>query len=414
MSQFELGAELHERLCSIREGVRDLFDQLRLRSDDRDISGKDRLERVPALQKRNFRNLTGPSSRLAIREAWRLVDFLEGAEQERLSVRAREALRIVELDHRLAALRASGEWKEAAAALRQALGCIDGSARPGPASPKRSADHRSTQERAEGAPAGPSSKRRGLWVTLACLLAAALLALVVGRSFTTRSTDRMRSCLALEHASGDDVAAHRTLFTIPPTAGAPARPSGEAKVLTARDGTHVASTWTTSYFSFEEPVSRPGKGGGRSDMRLRVGGWGDTYVSLIRFELPDDRLAYRATLQLVPLAADASFRPTPMSLRAIHGRWAVRAEPGHRLWWADCPLSEAIETDLPPPGRPGTPYRVDITPLYNNWVSGQQDNHGIMLEPERIARGGEHALFNTFHSSRARNEANRPKIVVEY
>jgi len=102
-----------------------------------------------------------------------------------------------------------------------------------------------------------------------------------------------------------------------------------------------------------------------------------------------------------------------MTLRAINSPWPVFSGPEHRLWWKDCPLSEAVRTNLPPPGEPGTPYRIDITSLYNNWISGGAFNHGIMLEPETIGRGT-HGIFNTFHSSRAWNEVNRPRIIIEY
>jgi hypothetical protein len=416
MNRFELDAELHERLRVIRAGVRRLFEQLRLRGNDGDVSGKERLERVPALQKRNFANLTGDGVDLAVKEAWRLVDFLEGAEEARLSNRAREALRIVELENQLAASRASDEWKETAARLREALGGfptspgISAAVPDGPAS-----DNQPTAPKEGGTIAGWGAKQRRWSIALAAgILTFAALAVSVRIWIEGRSPDSARSCLALEAASVADVAAHRTLFAPPRVAGTPTRPSGEVRTVTARDGTHVASTWTSSYFSNEEPRSRAGKGGGQSDVRLRVGGWGDTYVSLIRFDLPDDRLANRATLQLIPMGSTESFRPTRMILRAIDSPWAVPAGANHRLWWANCPLSEATITNLPPPGHPGSRYRIDITHLYNNWVSGQQRNYGIMLEPEHIGRTGDQAVFNTFHSSRASNEANRPQIIVEY
>jgi len=125
VNEFRLDTELHETLKGIRQSVRKLFEQLRLNHEYGDISGQSRLERVPALAKRNFRNLAGPASLRAIKEAWRLIDFLEGGDEARLSRRAREALRVVELDKKLAELRASDLWKGAAASLRNALEATD-------------------------------------------------------------------------------------------------------------------------------------------------------------------------------------------------------------------------------------------------------------------------------------------------
>jgi hypothetical protein len=110
VDEFRLDPDLHETLKGIRSSVRKLFEQLRVRHESGDTSGKERLDRVPALSRRNFGRLSGPSH-LANKEAWRLLDFLEGEGDPGLSAVAREGLRVVELDKKLAALRASNPAK---------------------------------------------------------------------------------------------------------------------------------------------------------------------------------------------------------------------------------------------------------------------------------------------------------------
>src|SRR5207253_15241 len=119
-----------------------------------------------ALAKRNFfRNLTGSNPDLASREAWRLVDFLEGEGGDgRLSAHARAGLRVTELDRRLAALRASGQWKDAARGLRRALDSRHGHP-PAPEMPAEGparANHEPPVAD-RSAKAGPAASSAGGW-----------------------------------------------------------------------------------------------------------------------------------------------------------------------------------------------------------------------------------------------------------
>jgi len=440
VDEFELHRELHETLTSIRESVRKLFEQLRLKNEGGDISGKDRLERVPALAKRNFRNLTGPDSLRATKEAWRLIDFLEGGDEARLSFRAREALRIVELDKQLARLRASDRWKDAAASLREALGAADDDVQ-GTAS--RSGDAAVLDQEYSGGSAPEANggsqgdglgglekagtepvslldvlRRPTVGALIGSAVPIALAALTALWLYEIPANPRF-ACLALERTSIAALAAHWGIdpgTSLPLPAPVGARPSSAVFTISDPPSGPARSIWTTSQFSFEEGVSR-GPGGGKADVRLRVGGWGDTYLSLLQFPIPDNRLVRRATIRLVVLG-DYGSRPTAMTLRVVAEPWRIMPGPQQRLWWRDCPRSEAVRRHLPPPGPRDSIYEIDITEIYNQWATGTYVNHGILLEPEHIGSYGRsashYANFSTFYSTRALDPANRPKLVLTY
>lgn len=424
---FKTDRDLISQLRDIRESVRVLFEQLRLRNENGDVSGKERLERVPALAKRNFGNLTGDHIGRAIAEAWRLIDFLEGAKAGQLTPLAREALRPIELDTQLTKLRASESWRQAALLLRTAL---DPSPTPtttrenagadpdlratDPPEPRLAAQSRSTS----------SSKVRRLRPALFGLLALAGLASLAAFWPREDLRDPRTACLPLERASADDLAAHRTIASRSVQALPEPDPSRPDPVLITLDDPPegpVQSIWTTSQFSFDpgrpEHGSR-GPGGGQANEYLRVGGWGDTYLSLIKVPVPNSRPARRAILRLAEAPEfDPASRPTSMVLRMVVDPWDVPAGPQHRLWWRDCPRSAALMR-LPQPSRNYAYYGIDITELYNLWASGEADNHGLMLEPEQIGSYGDSAEgyshFNTFHSTRAADPEKRPTLILSY
>lgn len=427
MDDFKLDTDLLEMLRRVRRDVLALFNELRLRGEDGDVTGKVRIERVPTLAKNNFKHLTSRSGPLTRNVAWRLVDFLEGDPRERFSTRAREALRTVQLDHRMTALRESQPWRDAAARLKEALGA-------------RSGDCSSTTADTEGAggieeaaapefapiasdaappPSNQPDARRAK--VLAAGLGLALLFVVVSALFWTRSTpDPRYACLALERATPAERAAH---FAVSPRVAPPppaASPQAREHVYPISDppGGPVQSIWTTSQFSYGDWSTPSRPGGGRSDFRLRVGGWGDTYVSLLQVPIPTNRLVHKAVVRLTVMGEVDSSRATAMTLRVVQERWQVGASPADRLWWRDCPHSSAVRNNLPPAGRPDSTYDVDVTDLYNLWARGGLSPYGIMLEPEKIGSWRpdrkQYSNFSTFYSTRAREQENRPRLVLTY
>ena len=168
--------------------------------------------------------------------------------------------------------------------------------------------------------------------------------------------------------------------------------------------------WTTSYYSFLSGPSR-GPGGGLNDEWLRVGGWGDYYVSLLEFNLtglPAVATSARIELhmpQIVGLGA------TGMDLYRTTTPWDWRTqgtgEDRARLWWADRPAAALVTPGLSVP-QVGQWYSIDITGLYNGWKSGAYPNYGVQLWPRRIDQH-----WSVFYSSEYVGDPTlRPKLVV--
>ena len=168
------------------------------------------------------------------------------------------------------------------------------------------------------------------------------------------------------------------------------------------DDRNATSVWVTSVYGYGAAGNG---GGGMADDRLRVGGWGDTYLPLLSFGLPDKRPVVKAELVFTVKADDARSTPTPVLLGAITRDWKPGADG--RVMWRDLPGAETIST-LPAAGQPGSDYRIDITQLYNDWATGRRMNYGIMLSPQSTNN-----RYSTFYSTRAA-QGVRPRLVVTF
>lgn len=426
MSALNIDDDLYASLRDIREAVRALFEQLRLRNENGDVSGKERLERVPALSKRNFSNLSSEDGALAAREAWRLVDFIEGSANAKLTTVAREALRLTELDRQLAALRSSTAWKRTSARLREVLSSIGESPN---SYQTRECEQSDTDQLPDEnlSPLGSWFAPKVRVARFAILVGAAAGSAAVWLWFREISRpDRSNpalACLALERASEAELAAHWRVGQPASVEHVVKKSSRPIEVVISDPPTPgtINSIYTTSVFSMDGDDKPGGPGGGRADARLMVGGWGDTYLSLVKVPLVSDRPVSRAILRLTVLddaLNNGTARPTSMTLRVAYQGWDVMPGGKYRLWWHDCPNSRAVRRNLPPAGPSGSPYDIDITDQYNDWVKGHIPNFGIILEPNEIGKYGEyitgHSNFNVFFSTRAVEINNRPKIIVYY
>lgn len=139
------------------------------------------------------------------------------------------------------------------------------------------------------------------------------------------------------------------------------------------------------------------------DQRLRVGGWGDSYWTLIKFDLGClPRSASFAYLYLMPYDAGGGATPVSMSVYRLTKEWDEQAG-----WTGD--LYGVSLGTLPAP-TPGTWYGIDITSIYNNWQSGTYSNYGFAFLPTANDN-----RFNTFRSSDyVGDETQRPKLIIGY
>lgn len=166
---------------------------------------------------------------------------------------------------------------------------------------------------------------------------------------------------------------------------------------------NARSVWVTSVYAYG--ANSGGGGGGMADDRLRIGGWGDKYVSLLSFDLPDNRTARRAVIIFTVKADDERSTPTAISYAAITQPWSPGTDG--RVLWKDLPPAE-FQSDEPAPANPGSKYELDITSLYNDWVTGRRRPYGLMLEPANTNNN-----FSTFYSTRAR-DGLRPQLRLTY
>jgi hypothetical protein len=169
--------------------------------------------------------------------------------------------------------------------------------------------------------------------------------------------------------------------------------------------------WTTSVYSYAN-CSGTFPGGGLNDNKLRVGGWGDLYYSLLNFDLTGQPgNVHSAVLYLY--CFNQLGGGTPMYLDRITDFWDWQTQ-GHgcdrlRLWWGDRPNATQLFSDAIPNPTAGQWYSVDLTDLYNKWQNGTYQNYGIQLRPQYNFNNN----FNEFYSEDyADNPDLRPKLVI--
>jgi hypothetical protein len=151
--------------------------------------------------------------------------------------------------------------------------------------------------------------------------------------------------------------------------------------------------WITSYYDWGDDY-------GVDDLRLRVGGWGDYYYSLLKFDidsLPSNVIS--AKIYLYTYGNDSGSNVS-MYIDRITDTW------DEDTGWYSAP-SYVNLTTLPTPTL-GAWYEIDITNLYNGWKDNIFENYGIQLRPTSVSH-----QFNEFYSSDYLDDPSlRPKLIV--
>jgi hypothetical protein len=183
-----------------------------------------------------------------------------------------------------------------------------------------------------------------------------------------------------------------------PAPGPPA-PAPKADVQTVvLDDRNAKDIWSTSVYSYAPGGGGPG--GGLANDRLRVGGWGDEYVSLIRFDLPDVPCTSKVVLQLYN--SNDSPSPTPANLEIITSSWSY----GDRLWWRDLPSMIPSDIGVLPAPSPNAWMSIDISRIFERWCRRTLPNYGLMLRPLLNNNN-----YDAFYSTRGA-ELFRPRLVI--
>jgi len=151
--------------------------------------------------------------------------------------------------------------------------------------------------------------------------------------------------------------------------------------------------WITSIYS----------SGGQDNDRLRVGGWGDKYCTLIRFDLEGLTLKASSAKIYLYTFGNAGYNDSnvAMYLERIVSTWNENTK------WENKPSSEFLRI-LPVPSL-NSWYAIDITDIYNGWQTGEFPNYGILLCPTNTNN-----YFNEFYSSDFMSDPSlRPKLVIK-
>lgn len=152
--------------------------------------------------------------------------------------------------------------------------------------------------------------------------------------------------------------------------------------------------WITSLFDYGDDY-------GVDDEMLQVGGWGDSYHALLRFELAGLPVqASSAVIVLEPFDRGDLSTPVTMTLHRITSAW------DESTGWPTRPASVLIGGLAAP--IVGVSYAIDITAVYNSWQGGTLPNFGIELRPTSVSN-----RFNVFRSSDYSVDPSvRPKLVI--
>lgn len=124
------------------------------------------------------------------------------------------------------------------------------------------------------------------------------------------------------------------------------------------------------------------------DNRLRVGGWGDEYDALLRFNLSGmPQAANQAVIWLYSINDGGT--PTYIQWYALSGQWHSSS-----VSWSTQPAGISIGYTQPP--TPGTWYGIDVTAQYNAWRNAISSplNYGFKLRPYQTNNN-----FSSFYSS---------------
>ena len=169
--------------------------------------------------------------------------------------------------------------------------------------------------------------------------------------------------------------------------------TGSGSIILQPDPLEGLDVWITSYYSYGDDY-------GVDDYKLRVGGWGDYYYTLIKFDLTG--LPSKASSAKVYLYTygNAGGSNVSMYLDRVTSVW------DEAVGWYSKPSTTYLR--LLPPATLDSWYVFDITELYNDWQAGIYPNYGVQLRPTSVNN-----QFNEFYSSDYSDDPLlRPKLVV--
>lgn len=150
--------------------------------------------------------------------------------------------------------------------------------------------------------------------------------------------------------------------------------------------------------------SSGGGGGFPNEAILEVGGWGDTYKALVKFDvstLPALATGDKALLRFYSTVQAGNQTPTQMNM-------AMNASAfSNATVWANSPAASGTPR-LVNVSAYGYWTELDITDYYNQWKAGTTVNNGIQLTPVATSNN-----FNFFASTNSTFVVQKPIIRIE-
>lgn len=171
---------------------------------------------------------------------------------------------------------------------------------------------------------------------------------------------------------------------------------------------HLMDGWVNNWFGSIKPF--------QNTDQLKIGGWSDTYTSLIKFDITGlPQQVDNAYFSLYSLPRGGA-NPSQVSL------WKAIESWNTNIVWGDQTQSGYPENYSPwipdvqggysysPVPSENIFYPMWITPWYNGWKSGTYPNEGIVIYPY----DGLNNQFDYFASSNHANDALRPTLRLHF
>ncbi len=162
------------------------------------------------------------------------------------------------------------------------------------------------------------------------------------------------------------------------------------------------SLWITNVYSYA--AGGGGPGGGLLNDVLKVGGWGDWYFTLIKFDLLPkyEPISFAGVLLF---AQDGEHETIPLFVDRIIEPW--KWDLTQHIWWKDRPGGFPVITDALAAPQKTHWYVVDITRLYNQWRTGVIGNFGFQIRP-----ASNYGSFVEFTNNLATDKTKIPHLLL--
>lgn len=162
------------------------------------------------------------------------------------------------------------------------------------------------------------------------------------------------------------------------------------------DKQHIVDGWITNVYYDKKFMQ---------DDKLQIGGWGDTYLSYLKFDLTGlPQNVSQAIFWIMPSATPSSKILTPFAVCPVTTFW------DNNMTWSTRPSAPICYGWYSAP-MPDRWWGLYITNWYTGWKNGSMANHGVELIPQFHNNNN----FDMFRSSRNTDaRGKRPLVQLNF